>query len=162
MNDQYAIWALICFGVAIALFFVEVFVPSGGIIGFFAAAALVGGVVMLFKINTTLGLIGATVSLAAVPFLFAFAIKLWPETPMARWLTLKSPPPIQTESGTIAHDTSLLNATGKAVTDLRPIGACVINGKRIECLATTGMIHSGQKVRVVSVDGLEVKVKAEA
>lgn len=160
-DTGYVVWALALLGVAVLLFFVEIMVPSGGVIGFISAMSLIGGIVMLFKFNTQVGLIGAILSLLAVPFLFAFALKLWPSTPIARMLLLKNPPRDDDANQGDSPPGNLVGARGKAVTDLRPIGKCLIDGRRIECVAQTGLIRSGSGVHVVSHEGMTIKVARE-
>jgi membrane-bound ClpP family serine protease len=165
MTSDYAIWAAIFLGVALILFFVELFIPSGGLIGLGAAASLVTGIVLLFQVNTTLGLASALVAMVAVPFLFAIAIKIWPNTPIARMLQLKNPPPLNELDGGLAGPSGAagprLGDKGSALTDLRPVGTCLIGGQRTECLAETGVIRAGTPVVVVAVDGMQTKVRAE-
>ena len=160
-NHNYAAWGIILLGIALALFFVEVIVPSGGIIGFLSAICMIVGVVMLFKFNTTLGLIGAIVSLIAIPFLFGFAVKVWPNTPIARLLMLKNPPREDTQNNADERLDQMVGMKGKAMTDLRPVGTCLIEGKRRQCMAVSGLIRSGNAVCVVSTNGMEIKVRAE-
>lgn len=165
MSGNLIAWAILLLAIAVVLFFAEMFIPSGGLIGLFAAAAAVAGVVLLFKVDTTIGLIGALVCVAGLPFLFMVALKIWPNTPIARMLTLRNPP---RADGAEAGDTPvrdphapdpLIGVQGKALTDLRPVGACLIDGRRTECLAETGVIRAGTAVRVVAVDGTQIKVK---
>lgn len=159
-DDSYAVWAVVLLGVAVVLFFVEIIVPSGGIIGVFSAVSLVMGIVMLFRINTVLGLVGAMVSLIAAPFLFFFALKLWPSTPIAQMLLLKDTR-ASTHEGDHPADasTAIVGLEARALTDLRPVGTCLINGQRRECLAVGGVIRAGATVRVVSATGMEIKVR---
>jgi membrane-bound ClpP family serine protease len=157
-DTGYIIWAVALLGVAVLLFFVEVMVPSGGVIGFFSATSLIAGIVMLFKFNTQVGLIGAILSLMAVPFLFALALKLWPSTPIARMLLLKNPPRDDDVNQGDGPPVTLVGARGKAMTDLHPIGKCLIDGRHIECVAQTGLIRSGSGVHVVSHEGMTIKV----
>ena len=56
---------------------------------------------------------------------------------------------------------SLIGEEGRAATDLKPVGTCIINGQRMDCLSTAGQIKAGTKVRVVFADGIQIKVKAE-
>ncbi|MEX0775278.1 MAG: NfeD family protein [Phycisphaeraceae bacterium] len=162
MADNTIIWATLCLAIALVLFFIEIFVPSGGLIGVLAAAATIAGIVLLFMYDTTVGMIGGVVVLLLLPFVFAAGIWMWPNTPIARMLVLKSP---KSQQGTTSHGDSaakagsLQGATGKALTDLRPVGTCLINGRRIDCLADGPMIEAGTEVRVVSADGMEVKVR---
>lgn len=161
-SPNYAIWAVILLGVAVVLFFTEIIVPSGGILGFCSAISLIAGIVLLFKINTTLGLIGAIVALTALPFVFAFAIKVWPNTPIAQMLLLRSPPRPDANAANGHPDstpTDLVGRNGAALTDLHPVGTCLIDGRRVQCLAETGLIRSGTPVCVIAADGIAVKVR---
>ncbi len=167
MGNAHLNWAILLLAIALVLFFVEIFVPSGGIITVCAVICLAVGVFFLFKVNTTVGMVGAIVSVGALPFLFALGIKMLPNTPFYRRLLLKSAPrPGLGEFG-IAGATgrerakALIGLTGQAVTDLRPVGKCMINGSREDCHAVTGTIKAGTKIRVVDADGMQIKVKEE-
>lgn len=162
-SDQTLIvWSVLLLGAAMALFVIETFVPSGGIIGITAAVCLIAGIVLLFGVDTTYGLIASTVALLALPFLVAFTLKMWPHTPIGRALMLKDQ---QDDSGEAEHRHPpaavgpSVGDTGRAVTWLRPVGMCVINNRREECLAVGGTIEPNAQVRVVAVDGMHIKVK---
>ncbi len=163
VDNHYVLWAILLMAVALILFFLEVLVPSGGVLGFSSAVAMIAGVVLFFKVSTTLGLVSAIVALLAVPFLFAFALKLWPNTPIGKLLTLESTSngqangTTQADPGRSLHQ--LVGQTGQALTDLHPIGRCLIDGQRFDCLAQTGMIQAGSTVKVVTVSGMEIKVR---
>jgi membrane-bound ClpP family serine protease len=185
----YLTWGLICLAVAVILFILEVFVPSAGIIALSASAALVAGIVLLFLNNSTLGIAAAIAALVALPFFFIGLLRLWPNTPIFRLLLLKNAPgqtvvpsEAPTRSGGFAGGSGGgtsgggqsggpgnpgnpgnpgVGQRGKAISDLRPVGTCLIDGKRVECLAEGGMIPVGAKVRVTSVQGMEVKVREE-
>ena len=160
--DPQILWAVELLAGALVLFMVEVFVPSGGLLGFTAAVVGVIGLVMLFSVNTTLGLIAAIAILIALPILLGYAIKLWPSTPLARLLTLHTQQQRLTHSPTdgttSGADDALLGSVGQAVTALRPVGSCKIDGRRLDCLSATGVIEAGEQVKVVSVDGMQIKV----
>lgn len=162
--DPFIIWAFILFTVALVLFFVELLVPSGGMVGVLAGAALVTGLICMFQFNTTSGLLALIASLIALPFLVGLAIKLWPNTPIARLLALETRQqrhmsPEESEQSEITEVKKLMGATGLAITDLRPVGTCMINGRRTECLADGGMIQTGSQVRVVAANGMQIKVR---
>jgi len=164
MDDQYLLWAMISLGLAVILFLLELFIPSGGLLGVGAFMAAVVGVVLLFIENATYGLIGTLLCVIAMPLGVIWALRVWPHTPIGRMLILKSaeaPSDLAASAGTDTL-TSLVDQTGDALTDLRPVGACRINGKRVECLAQGGVIRAGAKVRVVSADGMAVKVREDA
>ena len=170
------LWAVLLLGAALLLFFIEVFLPSGGIIGMASAVCLVLGLVLLFQIDTMWGLIGATVAVLALPFAIGFSLKMFPNTPIARALTLRSSKDkpgddeVEPDEGTTVagqssadkavSDGPAVGDSGKAISGLRPVGTCVINGKREQCLAVGGVISSNTKVQVVAVDGMHIRVKA--
>ncbi|MAE66849.1 MAG: hypothetical protein CMJ18_21535 [Phycisphaeraceae bacterium] len=163
--DTNVIWALLLFAIALVLFFLEVFIPSGGVIGFVAAATALAAIVFLFNFSRTAGLIAILLAMVSLPFLLGLALKLWPNTPIGRLLTLSATqkrltsddPGRTTEAQTDRN--RLLHARGEAVTDLRPVGCCRLAGKRVECLAIGGMIEAGSQVEVVAISGRDVKVK---
>lgn len=162
------IWGIVLVALGIAMFMVEILLPSGGVIGLAATAAVIVGVVFLFRVDTTFGLIGAIVALAALPFLIGAAIKLWPNTLIGRMLTLKTPSRVGKTEEEQAHGATTaeppvavkVGDTGKALTRLRPVGTVLFSGRREECLAVGGVIDQGATVRVVNIDGRQIKVKA--
>ncbi|MFA9479469.1 NfeD family protein [Phycisphaerales bacterium AB-hyl4] len=168
-ETNFVVWGIVLITIAIGLFFIEIFVPSGGLIGIASAVALVGGIICLFLDSAVLGLIGATFAMLALPFAIGFAIKIWPNTPIGRALSLKSDDDAEQtdDDGTslpphpAARDVNglVVGAKGRAVTDLRPVGTCVFDGKREECLAAAGTIASGSQVHIVAIDGMHVKVR---
>ncbi len=163
-GDVTVIWAVLLIVAALLLFFIELFVPSAGLFGLMAAAALVGGIVMLFYHDSTLGLIGTIASLFAIPPLMALAFKILPNTPVFRRLTLTDRQDAAAPTaGMSADDVKgiAVGDGGKALTDLRPVGTCQIKGRRIDCLAEHGIIAAGAPVRVVWSDGMQVKVRED-
>lgn len=157
-SNTLLIWAIALIGVAIALFIIELFIPSGGLIGFLSAAALVGGIVCLFGVDTTLGLVSTLAVLIALPFVIGLAIAIWPNTWVVQLMMLKNAerPGAATPSPAAGVR---VGQRGRAVTDLRPVGTVVLEGQRTECLGLGGMIEAGSDVEVVAVDGAQVKVR---
>lgn len=170
MNQTtWLIWGIVLLAMAVALFFVEAFLPTGGIIGALSGLAAVAGVVCLFWRDSTLGLVAATGVILAMPFALAFALKVAPDTPFAKWVTLKDTQKAVTQK--TPEDRAVREAdaadgrppikvgdTGETLTPLFPVGTCLIHGRREECLAKHGTIDKGAAVRVVAVDGSEVFV----
>lgn len=163
---------------AVLLMLLEIFIPSAGILGGLGLLTLVSGVVMCFRIDTTLGLVSAILAVMALPVVVGLGIKLAPETPVFRMLSLKAKQtPVLGSMATVGIDklqgqsgedagaepgatSTLEGKTGEAVSDLRPVGTCVIDGRREECLAASGVIERGTPIEVVSEDGMTIKVRA--
>lgn len=163
---SYATWGFICLTLALLLFFLEVFVPSGGILTVVASVLAVVGVVLFFMESSTWGLVSAIVTMLSIPILLGFAMKIMPHTPIVRMLILSNPKDADAEGGQEQQKgqepEQLVGAQGQALTDLRPVGTCLIKGQRHQCLATGGLIRQGASVRVVSSDGMQIKVRREA
>ena len=165
-SGDWLVWGVVLMAVAVALFFVEVFLPTGGVVGGLSGAAAIAGVVMLFRVDSTLGLIAALLCLLALPFMMVFALKVWPDTPFARWVTLENEE--ADEAPSVRGDEPASEAgpavgdTGKTLTPLFPVGTCLLGGRRRECLARRGTIDAGAEVRVVRVKDNEVYVEAVA
>ena len=165
-TGQWLVYGLVLLVVAVALFAIEVFLPTGGVLGVMAGLAAVAGVFCFFKMNTTAGAIGAGVVLLATPVLLVLAIKIWPDTPFGQWVTNADEQPRQTgpaadgASATPDGHTSIAPGdTGRTVTGLRPVGVCTLNGRRRECFARSGSIDADVEVEVVSVTGHDVYVR---
>lgn len=172
--DERTLWAIMLIGLAIVLFILEVLIPSGGLLGLIAALSMIGGVIVLFWINTTLGLVSALVCLIAIPFAIAAMMKLWPNTPLFRALVLKgpggeleaddvedpdgAPPASVSKHNNHAHGIQV-GDEGTSESSLRPVGMCRLNGRREECIADGPMIAPGKTVRVTHVDGMQIKVR---
>ena len=152
--DPLILWAILLLAAALALFFLELFIPSGGIIGVTAVLCLISSLVMFFFWDTMTGVVATGLIALALPFLALAALKLWPHSPIARYftLTMQQERLTQPEQPANPESETLVSSEGQALTDLRPVGTCLIKGQRHECLAAS-------RVKVVSVDGMNVKVK---
>lgn len=156
------IWAIILIGIAVLLFLVEVFIPSGGLIGIGSAICLVCGIVLFFQVDTTLGLISTIITLIALPFAIIFALQVWPHTPIGRALTLGNQDADEafSQARTVkSKRMSLVGKTGRALTELRPVGECLIDGERYECIAGSTVIEVDADIQVVESDGMMLKVR---
>lgn len=161
-DPQWMTWAIVAFGFAIALLVVETFVPSGGVLGILSMICALGGVFMFYKFDTMWGMVSLGVTLVAAPFVVAGMLWVLPNTPIARAMTLEMKqkrstggPPADSDDPSVI----VVGLEGEALTELRPVGACRLKGQRMDCIAHAGVIEAGTKVRVVSVEGVSVKVK---
>ena len=69
-------WAIVLLVLGCGLLVLEVFIPSGGLLGFFAFVAIVGSMVMAFRRDTTTGLSFMAVAVFAVPVVIGLAFKI--------------------------------------------------------------------------------------
>jgi membrane-bound ClpP family serine protease len=159
------VWGLALLAVALLLVVVEVFVPSGGVIGFLAAGSAVAGVYCLFRVGTAWGLVGIGIVVVLGPLAFGFALRVWPSTPMGRKM-LGEKPPEQVEAERLAELkererlAALVGAEGIVLMDLRPVGIVQVQGQRYEAKSETSIIRAGTRVRVTSVEPNQIRVRA--
>ena len=154
------VFAIFLYFACAALIVAEVFVPSGGLLSVCAFACVVGGVLIFFTHSTTAGWAGVIIAGIMVPSLLVVAYKMFPRTRFGRSVTLTPP---QREQGDAIADTrelkELLGAVGNVLTPLRPVGTCDFSGRRVECVAESGYVDKGKKVKVMRVESTQVTVR---
>lgn len=161
------IWGFALLGASLLLVVLEAFVPSGGIIGMTAAVSGIAGIVVFWRVSPGWGIIGMLLMVVLAPIALNFTFKLMPHTPVGKRLILSEDSESARRRSTqeqaqAAQEQALVGAIGTALTSMRPIGTVEIDGTRLEALAEGGVVEQGSRVRVTSVDGNQVKVRAVA
>jgi len=151
---------LVCVGVFMLA--LEVILP-GGILGVCGGLCLVAAIVMTFLIDE-LDPYGMGARFAIAGTIAAGSITL-----LVLWMKnfhrmpLISKYILDAEIGSSpVPEVGLLGREGIARSDLRPSGSAVIDGKRLEVTAESGLIPSGTPITVVKVDGFRVVVRPTA
>ena len=133
----------------------EVFVP-GLVLGTLGGLCLVGSVALCYA---AYGPLLGTVAFAALAAFgiagFFLWLKLFPHTPIGKKMMLHR----SLNSRNSLKIPDLTGATGEAVTPLRPAGTAVINGRRMDVVAESGLIESGRKISFVSQEGIRIFVR---
>ena len=160
MIDGALIFAVLLFLACAALLVAEVFVPSGGLLTVGAVACVAGGITLCFQYSAIMGWIGVGVAMVLIPAALIVAYKIFPKTRFGRAVTLT--PPDRTV-GDAVPDTELLKALigeqGTVKSPLHPVGLCDFSGRRVECVAETGYVDTGIKVKVIRVQGSQLTVR---
>lgn len=171
-NDPYLLWGFILAGAALGLLFLELLVPSGGLLGLVCGVAAIGSIVAFFKYDPAFG-IGALLAYAVLtPILLVFVFKIWIHSPLARRMVLGG------EDDTLSEgegDTTriarqerlkrldelreLIGAEGVTVTALRPVGFVKIDGRRVDAMAESGVVEADTPVVVTDVYDNQIKVR---
>ena len=163
MNALLWVAALLLVGLGVMV--LEVFVPSGGALGFISVVAIVAAVVTAFvEQGTSFGLAVLAVTFVAVPTVLALAFRWFPETALGRRVL---PPPPAPEDVVPDVDRrrrlrSLVGRTGQATTEMLPWGSVEIDGVLCEALAEGGPIAPAAPIQVVGVQGAALVVRAAA
>lgn len=154
---------IILFVAAVVLFVLEIFIPSGGLLAVLSASCLAGAIVCSFMIDPGLGLLAVIVALIGVPCAIALAIKVFPNTPVGKLMILSDSQTTTVKRDEGASDeraSELVGRRGVAITGLRPVGTCRVEGQRLECLSEVGTIEAGTPVEVTRVQETQIRVRA--
>lgn len=146
LPTNYAGLALI--GVAMIFFILEVYITSYGLLSIGGILALVIGSLLLFQSSApyfrlSLGLILVVVVLTLI--FFSFIISFVIRAHKRKVTTGKE---------------GLIDEIGIATTDLSLTGTVKVHGELWNAESLDGKINQGEKVKVVSVDGMTLKVKS--
>jgi membrane-bound ClpP family serine protease len=155
------IWAVLLLVLGLGLAMLEVLVPSGGLLGFLAVAAILGAIVVGFVQSWAAGLALSAAALVAVPVIVVFALRWWPHTPIGRRVLLGVPreQDILPDSPKVRDLKGLVGRVGRAKSQMLLSGAVVIDGRTYDAMSESQPIEEGQMVRVVQVRGTEIVVR---
>jgi len=151
---------LILYLVGVFLIIAEFFLPANGLIGLVGLAVLVFGLYETYQLNQSAGLISTVVLIVAIPAGLALAIKNWHRTPVGRRISPPNPVLEDDDRLPLSEYKKLVGQRGRSVTVLRPVGTCVFNGTRVECVAEYGMIEANVEVEAVGLEDRTVCVRA--
>ena len=84
-------WATLLLVIGIATAVIELFIPSGGLLGLISLASLVVSIALAFRQSAWAGLGFLAIAVVGVPSALAVALRWWPSTPMGRRLLLEIP-----------------------------------------------------------------------
>lgn len=152
-------WFLLFLGLAFA--FLELLLPTGGILLALGGTAAAAGVVAGFfdKPSTGWTVLLTTGFLSPVAWFVFFW--LWPYTPLGRRFFLTPPGPDTTFDAQPALQAlnSLVGRVGTTTSHLRPSGIAEFDGKRVDCITEGLMLPPGTPVRCIKVAGGKVFVR---
>jgi len=158
--NWWIVFAVFLYFACAVLLVIEVFVPSGGLISICALGCLIGGLMIFFRTSYTAGWIGIVVALIMIPSVLIIAYRMFPKTRFGKAVTLTPP---DRQKGDAIPDTNkleqLLGAEGAVISPLRPVGMCDFSGQRLECVAESGYVDNGKKVKVIHVEGSQLTVR---
>ncbi len=166
--DAWLIWSLVLFVVGLMIVAVEVFLPSGGLLGIAAGMCLIASLACAFQLDGKTWLILAGVEAVCVPSVIVAAFKILPKTSFGRHLFLGPPAQSGNRQARVnrpadAGDSDLASLNGRegtVVTPLRPSGTAEFEGRRISVVSDGVSIETGARVRVTEVEGNRVVVEA--
>ena len=153
---------ILLFAAGLFVLIAEIFIPSHGILciaglGFLAYAVYRAYV----DISITAGHVSVAATVISLPTLALIAVKTFHRTPWGRKIAPANPT-VRPEEFAPQHEAlkQYVGREGRTITPLRPVGSCMFDGERINCVAETGMIDDGTEIEVVGIRGRELEVRA--
>jgi membrane-bound ClpP family serine protease len=150
-------WAIILLLLGCALVVLEVFIPSGGILGMLSGLAILGSIIFAFRRDLTSGMVFVLIALVAVPSLIALAFRVWPHTPMGKAFLGELPD--ENDLKPIDSRRQLVGRLGIAKTKMLPSGSVLVEGQWLDSVTQGDAIEPGEAVVVVEVRGNRVVVR---
>lgn len=150
--------------VGLVLIFLEVYIPSAGLMGFLSALAMVTAIVLAFRAGENrdaswVGWAFLFFVVFLVPVVLSVALRTLPHTPMGKRLILDGRPPTPESQASNVDLSALRGKSGVAITDLRPAGRAEIEGQRHDVSSDGAYIASGTAIVVHHVEGNRIFVR---
>lgn len=156
------IWVAVLLLVGLAVMMLEVFIPSGGILGFVSVAAILAAVgTAFFELGAAAGMTVLAITVLAIPTVLSLAFRWFPETPLGRRVLPPPPDPTDVLPGATRRQKlrEFVGRGGRAVGELLPWGTVEIGDLVVEAMSESGPISAGTSVEVVGVQGMSLVVR---
>ncbi len=150
-------WAIALLVAAMLLCFLEVFIPSLGVITLIAVCCAAGSCYAAFQEGSSVGAGFVLLNVLGMGGAFVAAFKVLPHSPLAHKTTAMEASTFQP----VVSLEGLEGASGVAFTDLRPGGTALMNDRQVDVVAEGGYIDQGTRVKVLKIEGTKVVVGRE-
>jgi membrane-bound ClpP family serine protease len=147
-------WSILLLLVGLALIFLEIFVPSGGLLSCLSALAIVASLVVAFLGSVQFGVLMLAITSVVLPAVIMAALKWWPHTPIGRLILIprpKNPDDVLPETEEYRGLEELIGRKGTARSRMMPSGAVRIERRTYDAISEGMPIDEGQPVEVIDV-----------
>ena len=156
MNDS-LLFPIILQLVGVVVIIAEIILPSGGILSIVALGVFGYSLFIVFnEISMTIGFSFVAADLILIPVLVIVGLKLLARSPVTLRKTLSRKEGVSSQSSELE---SYVGTPGNAVTDLRPAGIAVINGKRVDVVTRGEYLEKDSAIIVTAVTGNQIIVR---
>ena len=156
MNDSLLL-PLILQLVGVVVVIAEIILPSGGILSIVALGVFGYSLFVVFsEISKTVGFALVAADLVLIPVLVILGLKLLARSPVTLRKTLSREKGVSSQPSDLD---SYIDMQGTAVTDLRPAGKAIINGKRVDVVTRGEYLEKDAAIIVIEVTGNQIIVR---
>ena len=143
--------------VGVVVIIAEIILPSGGILSIAALGVFGYSLFIVFnEISMTIGFSFVAADLILIPVLVIVGLKLLARSPVTLRKTLSRKEGVSSQSSELE---SYVGRQGNALTDLRPAGIAVINGKRVDVVTRGEYLEKDSAIIVTAVTGNQIIVR---
>lgn len=162
--DQYTFYAFVLLALGLAFMILEVFIPSGGILGLGTFVSLTASVVFAYAAwyqhypQRFWGFVGILILL--IPATLGTTLYLLPHTRLGKNVILEAPDPDDVEPfpQEIARLQRLVGCRGRTLTLLNPGGLVLVNGERHHAFTERLLLEPNTEIEVLAVRGTRLLV----
>jgi len=156
MNDRLLL-PIILQLVGVVVIIAEIILPSGGILSIAALGVFGYSLFIVFnEISMIIGFSFVAADLILIPVLVIVGLKLLARSPVTLRKTLSRKEGVSSQSSELE---SYVGTQGNAITDLRPAGIAVINGKRVDVVTRGDYLEKDSAIVVAAVTGNQIIVR---
>jgi len=156
------VWAVVLLVIGLAVMMLEVFLPSGGVLGFVSAVAIVSAIVTAFVQQGVLaGFVMLGMSIGLVPAVLVLAFRWFPATPLGRRVLPPPPEPSDVLPQQAARDAAkaAVGLVGTVVDELVPWGRVLVADRLHEAMSEGGVVSAGTPIEVIGSQGTSLVVR---
>ena len=150
--------AAILFVAGIVMLVAELLLVTHGFMGLVGCLSLLAGIVVCFFVNQWLGIGALVACIAAAPIVGGWLVKYWPTTRIGKQFVLQPIEKTKDEGPLPAQ----IGDVGICISEMKPMGMVEFAGQRVEAMSDLGLIESGKRVQVVSVNNRRPTVRVVA
>lgn len=156
MNDSLLL-PIILQLVGVVVIIAEIILPSAGILSIVALGVFGYSLFIVFnEISMIIGFSFVAADLILIPVLVIVGLKLLARSPVTLRKTLSRKEGVSSQSSELE---SYVGRQGNALTDLRPAGIAVINGKRVDVVTRGEYLEKDSAIIVTAVTGNQIIVR---
>ncbi|NLP02324.1 MAG: serine protease [Fibrobacter sp.] len=150
-------WPIVLQLIGVVVIILEFILPSGGLLGIAALGLFGYSLYIVFTgISVSAGIAFVVIDILTLPILLIVGIKMLAASPVA----LKES--IDSKTGGVSQPPEWAGLKGKegtAITDLRPAGTALVEGKKYDVVSKGEYVEKGTVLEIVLVDGNRIVVR---
>lgn len=140
---------IILFVLGAGLIVADLFLPSHLLLTLCALGLFAYALFLTFNMSVAAGLIGLILLVGIMMGVMVLFLRVWPRTWVGQQVAPPNPVLGEKDRLPLEDLQPLIGRRGESLTPLRPVGTCLFDGRRIECVAERGVIAPNVPVEAI-------------